>query len=304
MSQEESNKAIIHYLARLLHYKGWIIGATVVSGIAAVIISLYVLKPYYQSFALVYPTNLTMHERAAMFSNSSSSGEDGGYYGTKHDANRILTVANSQWLIQRMIADFDLSAHYGFDKNTEYLSSKTTEQFMDQYQVYKTEEDAIRINYIDTDPVLAAQLVNEMVEIIDATITAPIQRNKESMYVEMKKQLDSSEVALNELAAQIQLNSDSAQNQLLTRQYEQQLFRVKEIQQLVDQHAVASSTYTPGLEVIESAYPAERKLKPVRWLICAITVLVTFILSCLLVLFFDALGQLRKAIKQYETTAS
>ena len=50
---------------------------------------------------------------------------------------------------------------------------------MDQYQVYKTEEDAIRINYIDTDPELAANLVNEMVKIIDSTITAPIQRNKE-----------------------------------------------------------------------------------------------------------------------------
>ena len=34
-------------------YKGWIIGATLISGIAAVVISLYVLKPYYQSFALV-----------------------------------------------------------------------------------------------------------------------------------------------------------------------------------------------------------------------------------------------------------
>ena len=137
MSQEDSNKAIVHFLARLLQYKGWIIGATLMSGIAAVVISLYVLKPYYQSFALVYPTNLTMHERASMFSNTSSSGEEGGYYGTKHDANRILTVANSQWLIQRMIAEFNLSEHYGFDKNTEYLSSKTTEQFMDQYQVYK-----------------------------------------------------------------------------------------------------------------------------------------------------------------------
>ena len=304
MSQEDSNKAIVHFLARLLQYKGWIIGATLISGIAAVVISLYVLKPYYQSFALVYPTNLTMHERASMFSNTSSSGEEGGYYGTKHDANRILTVANSQWLIQRMIAEFNLSEHYGFDKNTEYLSSKTTEQFMDQYQVYKTEEDAIRINYIDTDPKLAANLVNEMVKIIDSTITAPIQRNKESMYVEMKKQLDSSEVALNDLATQIELYRDSAQNQLLTRQYEQQLLRVKEIQQLVDQHAVASSTSTPGLEIIENAYSAERKLKPVRWMICAITVIITFILSCLIILLFDAVGQLRNAIGKYESAKS
>ena len=59
----------------------------------------------------------------------------------------------------------------------------------------------------------------------------------------MKKQLDSSEVALNDLATQIELYRDSAQNQF-TRQYEQQLLRVKEIQQLVDQHAVASSTST------------------------------------------------------------
>ena len=120
----------------------------------------------------------------------------------------------------------------------------------------------------------------------------------------MKKQLDSSEVALNDLATQIELYRDSAQNQLLTRQYEQQLLRVKEIQQLVDQHAVASSTSTPGLEIIENAYPAERKLKPVRWMICAITVIVTFILSCLIVLLFDAVGQLSNAIGKYERSKS
>lgn len=304
MSQEDSSNALLHFLTRLLKFKGLIISTTLIAGVAAVLISLYVLKPYYQSFALVYPTNLTMHERTSLFGNASASGEDGGYYGTKHDANRILTVANSQWLIQRMIAEFNLSEHYGFDKNTEYLSSKTTEQFMDQYQVYKTEEDAIRINYIDTDPKLAANLVNEMVKIIDSTITAPIQRNKESMYVEMKKQLDSSEVALNDLATQIELYRDSAQNQLLTRQYEQQLLRVKEIQQLVDQHAVASSTSTPGLEIIENAYPAERKIKPIRWLVCTVSVIGTFILSCLIVLLYDGFQRLQTALGDYPSNNS
>ena len=136
-----------------------------------------------------------------------------------------------------------------------------------------------------------------MVKIIDSTITAPIQRNKESMYVEMKKQLDSSEVTLNNLTAQIELYQDSAQNQLLTRQYEQQLLRVKEIQQLVDQHAVASSTSTPGLEVSRKRLFRRAKAKT-----CAMDDLchhgfVTFILSCLIILLFDAVGQLRNAME-------
>ena len=40
------NKAIVHFLARLLQYKGWIIGATNMSGIAAVVIQSLCTKPY------------------------------------------------------------------------------------------------------------------------------------------------------------------------------------------------------------------------------------------------------------------
>ena len=140
-------------------------------------------------------------------------GEEGGYYGTKHDANRILTVANSQWLIQRM-------------RNSTYQHTMVLTKTRNIYPLRRPNNSWINIkctkpkkmpsgsNYIDTDPELAANIVNEMVKIIDSTITAPIQRNKESMYVEMKKQLDSSEVALNNLASQIELYQDSAQNQL------------------------------------------------------------------------------------------
>ena len=67
---------------------------------------------------------------------------------------------------------------------------------------------------------------------------------------------------------------------------------------------MASSTSTPGLEIIENAYSAERKLKPVRWMMAAITVIVTFILSCLIILLFDAVGQLRNAIGKYESAKS
>ena len=299
MSQEDSSNALLHFLARLLKFKGLIISTTLMAGVAAVLISLYVLKPYYQSFALVYPTNLTMHERTSLFGNASTSGEDGGYYGTKHDANRILTVANSQWLIQQMIAKYNLAEHYGLSENTPYLASKTTEKFMDQFQVYKTEEDAIRINYIDTDPELAANLINDMVQIIDATITAPIQRNKEAMVVEMEKQLDSNKNALSLITQKIQSLPDTTQSNILNSQFEQQLSRVEELQQLVDQYSIAASTNTPGLEVIERAYPAERKIKPIRWLVCTVSVIGTFILSCLIVLLYDGFQRLQNALGDY-----
>lgn len=302
MSQEDSSNALLHFLTRLLKFKGLIISTTLIAGVAAVLISLYVLKPYYQSFALVYPTNLTMHERTSLFGNASASGEDGSYYGTKHDANRILTVANSQWLIQQMIAKYNLAEHYGVSE--PYLASKTTEKFMDQFQVYKTEEDAIRINYIDTDSELAANLINDMVQIIDATITAPIQRNKEAMVVEMEKQLDSNKNALNLITKKIQSLPDTAQSNILNSQFEQQLSRVEELEQLVDQYSIAASTNTPGLEVIERAYPAERKIKPIRWLVCTVSVIGTFILSCLIVLLYDGFQRLQTALGDYPSNNS
>ena len=56
------------------------------------------------------------------------------------------------------------------------------------------------------------------------------------------------------------------------------------IKKLKEQYQIASEQEMPGIQVIEQAYPAERKIKPVRSRIVISTTLITF--------FFAMLGAL------------
>jgi tyrosine-protein kinase Etk/Wzc len=271
---------LIHVVRTLLKWKWHIVSVTFLAAIAAVIVSLYVMKPYYQSFALLYPTNQSMGDRAVLFGNKSGDSE-AYYYGTKHDANRILTLATSSVLVQYIINEYNLAEHYKF-KGKKYEATYTTEKFMKLYKVYKTDKDAIRINLLDTDPELAATIVNDVVATIEYETSKPIQANKEQLARLFAEKASEKKSELEDLKEELlSLKSKSDNFEIKQKEYDFELAEYHNLADLASQYALAAKQQVPGVEVIEYAYPAERKLKPVRSIIVLSTVFITFILACL-----------------------
>lgn len=68
--------------------------------------------------------------------------------------------------------------------------------------------------------------------------------------------------------------------EILAEQYEQ--YRITELRD------------TPTVQVLDRAVPAERRYRPIRWLICVIATLLAFGASCALALVLDALERMRR----------
>ncbi|MCB9256259.1 MAG: hypothetical protein H6579_03930 [Chitinophagales bacterium] len=288
---------LIAVIKTLLKWKWHILAFTLFSSIAAVIMTVFVMKPYYQSFALVYPTNQSMADRSSLFGNEAIDAEN-YYYGSKHDANRIITIATASNLVQYIIQKYNLVEHYEF-KGKKYEASNTTEEFMENYQVYKTDKDAIRINLIDTDPVLAAEIVNEVVATIANETTRPIEANKQQLAdlfaqkaLEKKAQSDSLQSALE--TTSLNSNTYAIQKAL----YENSLEEYYEISKLAEEYEMAAQQSMAGIEIIEHAYPAERKLKPVRSKICIAVSLLSFLLACLGALGMEQIAYIQEELKK------
>jgi uncharacterized protein involved in exopolysaccharide biosynthesis len=286
---------LIQVIRTLLKWKWHIVSATVLSAIAAIIVTLFIMKPYYQSFAILYPTNQSMADRTSLFGSKSADSES-YYYGTKHDANRILTIANSSVLVQYIINEYKLAEHYKF-AGKKYEATYTTEEFMKNYKVYKTDRDAIRINLIDTDPNLAATIVNDVVSTIEYETSKPIQENKKQLAtlfeenaLAKKEEVDAKKQEL------LSLNSKSDDYFLLQKEYDFALAEYHNLTDLADQYALAAKQQMPGVQVIEYAYPAERKLKPVRSKIVLITVFLSFVLSCLGALAIEQIAYIKEQL--------
>jgi uncharacterized protein involved in exopolysaccharide biosynthesis len=286
---------LIHVIRTLLKWKWHIVSLTLFSAVAAVIVSLYVMKPYYQSFALLYPTNQSMGDRSVLFGSKAADSE-AYFYGTKHDANRILTIATSSALVQYIINEYNLAEHYGY-KGKKFEAPNTTERFMKNYKVYKTDKDAVRINLLDTDPELAATIVNDVVATIEYETSRPIQANKENLAVLFAEKAAEKKAELDDLKAALLEQKAGTESFLIKqKEYDFELTEYHNLSDLANQYALAASQVVPGVQVIEYAYPAERKLKPVRSVIVLSTVFITFFLACIGALIVDQIQYIKEQL--------
>jgi capsular polysaccharide biosynthesis protein len=287
---------LIEVVRTLLKWKWHILSLTILGAISAIVVTLFVMKPYYQSFALVYPTNQSAADRSALFSFEGNSTGESTFYGTKHDANRILSIANSSLLVNYVIKEYDLVNHYE-NQDKEFANSDTYEEFMKNYSVYKTDKDAIRINLIDTDKDLAAKIVNDIVGTIEFETSKPIKANKKKLYETFQKKEVEKKAALKQVSETLKKTKQGTIDYTLVKEeYESVKESFVEIKKLKEQYQIASEQEMPGIQVIEKAYPAERKIKPVRSKIVIATTLITFFFAMIGALFIEEVKYIKEQL--------
>ena len=142
---------LIDLVRTLLKWKWQIFWVTFAAAVTSIIVALWVLLVYYKSTALFYPTNQGITDRSSLF--STSGGENRvDYFGTKNDANRVLSIAYSAPIIDFMINHFKLYDHYDIDTSANrYWRTKVKRKFQNNYTAIKTERDAIEITIFDED---------------------------------------------------------------------------------------------------------------------------------------------------------
>src|ERR1700743_735942 len=89
----------------LLKWKMPIAIITIVAGIAAAFFSFFIMDEYFLSWSTFYPVNQYLTDRVHIFNSESSAGQI-DYFGNKGDVNRVLTIANSEPVINYIIDSF------------------------------------------------------------------------------------------------------------------------------------------------------------------------------------------------------
>lgn len=299
---------LVDVIGVIVKWKKIILSVTVLAAVASIIVAL-MLPVYYKSSALFYPTNLSMTDRSTIFSEKQSEGEF-TYYGTKHDANRIISLANSSQIIDFVINHYNLAAHYNYDTaSTEYWRTKVKEDFLDNYTVTKTDRDAIEITLYDTDKNLCAEMVNKIVEKIDEHTKKPVAANKEKVRNMLQKQLTEKQQELGfvtdsliSLKKRYAVSTSGSGTQVAfsgndligTEHYKLTYYKqqglIEDLQKLTtifNQYDASTKDNISSITVLEAAHPAEKKSKPIRWLICVLSTVLTFGVTSLVALLIE-----------------
>lgn len=311
---------LIDALRVLLKWKFPIITFIVVASIGGVILA-FVLPVYYQSQVLFYPTNPARTESSVLFSDQTSEFA-ADFSGTKNDINRLLTIATSSPVIDFMVNHFDLANHYGYDTSAaSYKRYKVTEEFKKNYTVLKTENGAIEINIIDTDPQKAADMVNMAAEMIDKLNNGSLQENKESVTLMFSKSYADKVAEVGMLADTLAklkdeynleiVSSGSPEGlplvkgsnaqvvetfKVLLKRQENAVMDLNKVKSLYDRNQSAASAKISSMFIIEKGYPAEKKVKPIRWVICLTVTLLSIFLAIAGALLIERMQYIKREL--------
>jgi capsular polysaccharide biosynthesis protein len=289
---------------------------------SSVITDPHIMPPYYQSTSLIYPLNPNLTNSSNLFGDNAQ-----GYFGGNADVDRILSIAGSVPLKMIIVQKFDLFRHYKIDSLKErYPTYAVLEELNDNYIFEKNDRGAIEITVQDHDHKIAAQMANSIVDEIDATNKRLLNENKTkilSIYetklkqkkLEVQATSDSILILkqkfglyndINDLPSQVKAsraaegsNYQAAMEKVKLLE-EQRKGAIRELNNntvLYEQYKSTIDSSVPTVYVLEKAFPAEKKSKPVRWLIVLASTLVAFLLSAFAVLLIEQFKNIKTVFR-------
>lgn len=180
------------------------IGSIVVSAIAS---SSYFIAPKYKSFTLLYPSNIIS-------------------YSSETPSEQLIQLLESGDVRDAIISKFNLAAHYDIDTSASSGKTDLIKAYESNIEINSTQYNSIEISVLDTDPVLASKMVEEITNALNLKIRT-LQREKTSEIVVIsknimdnkKRQVDSIDGILQELRVKYQLLDYEIQTKEVTKSY-------------------------------------------------------------------------------------
>lgn len=157
-------------------------GVTLAGFLLSVITSLF-LPNIYRSTAILYPTNLPALETA--LNPEITDPEQLTLSMSSDDADRLISLGQSEPVLRYIIQKFKISQHYGYSAQdtTDKIRQKVLDEFLYNYNIAQNNRSAVEISFDDKDKYFAAQVVNAIMQQID-TVNQQLTRMNQQKLVQ------------------------------------------------------------------------------------------------------------------------
>ena len=277
-------------------HKWPIIIVTLVAAIAAIIVS-YTITPKFKSSVILYPKTQVAVSHALTTSELLDPDDHILNFGDEEATEQLIQTLYSEDIRFKIIEKFDLINHYNIDTDSEFPMTKLHEEYTDNIKFKRTEYQAVEIDVMDADPVMSANIANEIASLLDSVLN----RMQNEVAVEILKVVEDE---YNILQAEIH----DIENELtklkgkptnpkyisLSEQLINENKRFSDIKSKLTEARVNANQNLPRKFLVTKAYVAEKKSYPVRWLICVVSTFSAFIFAVLMMLFIERYKDLLK----------
>ncbi len=135
--------------------------------IVSIIVSL-LITPRFRSTVILYPATFTNMSRSLM--GPATVRGDIMNFGEESDAERLLQVLQSETIRNRIVDKYHLMEHYGIKEDSRFPHTALNRKYKNNVRSRKTQYMAIEIEVLDTDPVQAAAMANDIATYADSVL--------------------------------------------------------------------------------------------------------------------------------------
>jgi len=294
---------LLDVIRLLLKWRKPVLIVTMLAAIVSAVGSL-LLPNKYKSTAAFYPTNIATYDRLILFSTETSD-KVLNYFGDKNDINRMLSIANSEPLLDRVIEHFDLEERYEIDTTARNYRFQLLKVFKEHFEATKSKLGNIEVSVWDKDPQFASDVATFVMERVGEQYAGFIRSRNEKIFTTMSDKKDEKAMEMQILTDSLSLfdNPNNIQFKTLSTILDNVINDFNTLKTLYDQYEVTANQAFSAVFVIEVPKPALKKDKPVRSVIVAVFTGTTFLLMIILVLIIEKYREIKPMIYNVGTKA-
>lgn len=165
----------------------------------------FFITPKFKSTVILYPTSSSSIAKALLSENVSAT-QDVLQIGEEEQTEQMLQILGSSIIRDKIIEKYNLMDHYEIDRDYKYKRTELFKTYDNNITFRRTEYMAVKITVLDKDPVVAADIANNIAELLDSTKNF-MQKERairafyivEAEYLELKGWIQSMEDSLTSL---------------------------------------------------------------------------------------------------------
>lgn len=199
---------------------------SLVAAVSAVVFSgTTFIKPKFKSTVIMFPTS-TASTRTLIGENNNSK-DDLLAFGEEEQAEQLIQILNSDEIRRKIVERYNLMNHYEIDTTDQYKYTKLVREYESNISFKRTEFMSVQIDVLDTDPVKAAAIANDIGALVDTIKNRMVKERAvmamkiaEDEYLEMKGYVKELEDSLNQLRG-MGINDYESQSEVFNDAYAQ-----------------------------------------------------------------------------------
>jgi len=250
---------------------------TIAAAVSTAIVSMFIPDKFKSSVVLFPSTTHSISK--ALIDVQGSSKADILEFGMEEDADQMIQILNSDEIRNRIIGKYDLMTHYRIKPDEKFALTKLNKEFEENISFRRTEYMSVKIDVLDEDPQMAANIANDIAALLDSVKNRmQHERAKEGLkiveqeYTELETYVNQMEDSLRKIRL-LGINDYESQSEVLNKEYATALAKgdsraikaLEEKLKILSEYGGAYTSLKEGLELYREQLSLMKiKLKEAR----------------------------------------